>query len=134
MTELGELIAAVNHAEAKFDSLGLSDPVLLDAAAHDVMAAQLRLRAYLRDQRGETLSQDPRLKELVETLAQVVHATWRDTMRVQDRDIAPERLDWSTLPERDKEIDRAIARAMLWHLCGVDYRPEATQTSEQEGS
>jgi hypothetical protein len=46
----------------------------------------------------------------------VIWRSWRDNMLAQDREVAPERMAWETLPDRDKALDAAIeaeARAPL---------------------
>ena len=42
-------------------------------------------------------------------LAQEVHAAWRDGMLSQGREVAAERMQWETLTEEDKKLDRYIA-------------------------
>jgi hypothetical protein len=41
-------------------------------------------------------------------LAQEVHAAWRDGMQIQGREVAAERMEWDTLSEQDKELDKYI--------------------------
>jgi hypothetical protein len=49
----------------------------------------------------------------LENIAKLVHATWRDGMLRQGRPVAPQRLNWDTLEEEDRELDRMIARG-IW--------------------
>lgn len=46
-------------------------------------------------------------------LARAVHAAWLGGMLAQGSDVAEERRSWDTLPERDRALDRDIARAVL---------------------
>lgn len=39
---------------------------------------------------------------------QLIHRVWRDTMLSQGRPVAPERMQWDTLSEQDRELDAAI--------------------------
>lgn len=41
----------------------------------------------------------------------VIWKAWRDGMLAQGREVAPERMSWDTLPDRDKELDAAIEAA-----------------------
>jgi len=45
-------------------------------------------------------------------LAQEVHAAWRDGMLEQGREVAAERMDWETLSEQDKALDRYIGQRL----------------------
>jgi hypothetical protein len=38
----------------------------------------------------------------------IIWRTWRDQMLAQGREVAPERMEWATLPDRDKALDAAI--------------------------
>jgi hypothetical protein len=38
-----------------------------------------------------------------------VHREWRDGMLAQGRDVAPERMAWDTLDQRDRDLDDRIA-------------------------
>jgi hypothetical protein len=49
----------------------------------------------------------------LENMAKLVHATWRDGMLRQGRPVEPQRLNWGTLAEEDRELDRMIARG-IW--------------------
>jgi hypothetical protein len=42
-----------------------------------------------------------------------VHASWRDMMTAQGRAVAPERMDWDTLDDRDKRLDHEIAALLI---------------------
>lgn len=42
----------------------------------------------------------------------VIWRAWRDGMLRQGREVAPERMSWETLPERDKQLDAEIERAL----------------------
>ncbi len=41
-----------------------------------------------------------------------VHAAWRDGMLRQGREVAPERMTWDTLDQRDRDLDNEIAVAL----------------------
>jgi hypothetical protein len=43
-----------------------------------------------------------------EHLGREVWAAWRDGMLEQGREVAPERMDWDTLSEQDRALDRYI--------------------------
>ena len=45
--------------------------------------------------------------------ARVIHSAWRDAMIGQGREVAEERLEWDTLPEQDRELDKQIAKKLL---------------------
>lgn len=47
-----------------------------------------------------------------ERLAQEVFEAWRDGMLRQGREVPPERREWWTLDERDKELDRYIGERL----------------------
>jgi hypothetical protein len=40
----------------------------------------------------------------------VIWKAWRDGMLAQGREVAPERMEWETLPLRDKALDERIER------------------------
>jgi len=42
-----------------------------------------------------------------------VHRSWRDTMLLQEREVAPERMAWDTLSIYDQVLDRTIALDVL---------------------
>lgn len=52
----------------------------------------------------------------IETVARWVFEAWVAAMAGQGREVAPERRSWETLPEREKEIDRAIAASLASRL------------------
>lgn len=45
-------------------------------------------------------------------LAKEVHAAWRDGMLNQGREVAPERMEWDTLSDADKRLDRYIGERL----------------------
>lgn len=47
-----------------------------------------------------------------------VHSAWRDGMRAQRREVAPNRLRWETLEERDRLLDGEIAERVLGDFLG----------------
>jgi len=47
-----------------------------------------------------------------ERLGREVHAAWRDKMLAQGREVAPARLDWDTLEQEDRELDRYIGERL----------------------
>jgi hypothetical protein len=47
-----------------------------------------------------------------ERLAREVHAAWRDGMIAQGREVAPERMEWETLSDHDRDLDRYIGERM----------------------
>jgi hypothetical protein len=46
-------------------------------------------------------------------LARQIHTAWREGMIHQGRDVAEERMEWPTLPQREKELDQFIADWLL---------------------
>lgn len=51
--ELGKMLQAVQEARTRFDFVSAADqPELLDAAIHELKAAELRLSAYLKGRRS----------------------------------------------------------------------------------
>ncbi len=65
-----------------------------------------------------------------EALGQAVHRSWRDGMLSQGRTVERERLNWETLPERDRVLDRYIAGEVVQAL--LDAAP-APQPAADEG-
>jgi hypothetical protein len=60
-----------------------------------------------------------------------VHREWRDGMIAQGRTVAPERMNWDTLSEQDKELDERIASRLSgkasaegWHKWPDEKPPE----------
>jgi len=50
----------------------------------------------------------------IEILARAIHQEWRDGMVLeQGRKVSPERVQWETMDERDRELDRFIASRLL---------------------
>lgn len=43
---------------------------------------------------------------------QLIHRLWRDGMLAQGRHVAPERMAWETLDQRDRDLDDGIAAAI----------------------
>ena len=41
--------------------------------------------------------------------AQELHRSWRDNMLEQEREVSSERMEWDTLPRKDKQLDLRIA-------------------------
>jgi len=66
-----------------------------------------------------------------EHLAREVHAAWRDGMRLQCREVAPERMQWDTLSTEDHALDAYIAdrviSAALAHAEPAEARLTALQ-------
>lgn len=55
-----------------------------------------------------------------------VHREWRDGMLAQGREVAPERMSWETLDQRDRDLDDGIAA----RLAGV--HPAAPEPADRE--
>lgn len=52
-----------------------------------------------------------------------LHASWRDRMIGQGRDVSVERMHWETLADQDKALDQGIARdAVLAYLTWLASR------------
>lgn len=61
-------------------------------------------RALSRDGRYEATKPEP----TTEAPGYVIWKAWRDGMLAQGREVAPERMSWDTVPDRDKVLDAAI--------------------------
>lgn len=48
--------------------------------------------------------------------AEILFIAWRNHMIGQGRDVPEERLNWATLPDQDKELDRLIAEEILLYF------------------
>ena len=58
-----------------------------------------------------------------------VHREWRDGMLAQGRDVAPERMTWETLDQRDRDLDDGIAA----RLAPAAPEPPAPDACDGEG-